>query len=244
MKMEKPKSITEICKMLDITSRTVRYYEQCGLIKTVRESRTAPRRLDSENTERLRKIRFLKYLGLSLEEIAVIIDNEEKAADIVLGKAAEISAEIRAMKKRITLLQDVLTVAEQGGDIYSVGLKKEQREGSDENLRIAAGITRLFLERRFSEIAPYCRKEMQMLPPEYYEANWDMVLKPCGAFRSFGEQIADGSKITNILIYEKLSLAVNVWINGGVVTGILLNFIKNEDGTMVPVQPEEMIDHV
>ena len=83
-----------------------------------------------------------------------------------------------------------------------------------------------------------------MLPPEYYEANWDMVLKPCGAFRSFGEQIADGSKITNILIYEKLSLAVNVWINGGVVTGILLNFIKNEDGTMVPVQPEEMIDHV
>lgn len=34
------KTINEVCRILGITSRTVRYYEQCGLIKTIRISKT------------------------------------------------------------------------------------------------------------------------------------------------------------------------------------------------------------
>ena len=59
MYMKGLKNITEVCRELDLTSRTIRYYEQCGLIHTVRESAAAPRKLDSENIERLKKIRFL-----------------------------------------------------------------------------------------------------------------------------------------------------------------------------------------
>ena len=34
IKMNEYKSINEVCKMLDITSRTIRYYEELGLIST------------------------------------------------------------------------------------------------------------------------------------------------------------------------------------------------------------------
>ena len=39
MQMGELKCINEVCKMLDMTSRTIRYYEQLGLIKTVRENK-------------------------------------------------------------------------------------------------------------------------------------------------------------------------------------------------------------
>ena len=70
MHMQEFITINEVCKMLGTTSRTIRYYEQCGLLRTTRTVKSAPRRLDSESIERLRKILFLRKLGLSLDEIA------------------------------------------------------------------------------------------------------------------------------------------------------------------------------
>ena len=77
MNMYDMKSITAVCRLLGITSRTIRYYEQLGLIKTVRKSNTAPRQLDMETIERLRKICFLRKLGMGLDEIAEVINSDE-----------------------------------------------------------------------------------------------------------------------------------------------------------------------
>ena len=44
--------------------------------------------LDSENIERLRKIRFLRKLELSLDEIASVIDSEIKARELIYYKTA------------------------------------------------------------------------------------------------------------------------------------------------------------
>ena len=90
--MEELKTINEVCKLLDMTSRTIRYYEQCGLIKTVRESKTAPRRLDQINIERLWRIRFLRKLGLALDEISNVIDSDQKAAELIHSKTAEVTS--------------------------------------------------------------------------------------------------------------------------------------------------------
>ena len=88
MEMEHMQSITEVCRLLDMTSRTIRCYEQLGLIKTHRISKTALRRLDEDNIERLRKIRFLRRLGMALDEIAEIVDSDEKAAECIKRKKA------------------------------------------------------------------------------------------------------------------------------------------------------------
>ncbi|MBP5377944.1 MAG: MerR family transcriptional regulator [Ruminococcus sp.] len=117
--MSELKYINEVCKMLDTTSRTIRYYEQLGLIKTVRGSKTAPRQLDSEMIERLRKILFLRKLGLGLDDIAEVIDSDEKATELIIRKKAAMKAEINELVERVNLLTEVMAAAEQGENIYA-----------------------------------------------------------------------------------------------------------------------------
>ena len=62
-------SIREICERTGLSPRTVRYYEELGLLPGVRR-RTAGRRVyGPDELERLRFIQRLKALGLALAEI-------------------------------------------------------------------------------------------------------------------------------------------------------------------------------
>lgn len=227
--MNELKTINEVCKMLNMTSLTIRYYEQCGLVKTIRESKTAPRRLDGENIERLRKIRFLRKLRLTLVEIAVAIDSETKAAEMIYSKTAELKAEIRTLVERIGLIEEVLTVAEKGGNIYSVERKLDHPPDDAEKLRIAAECANLLLERRFSELKSYLNSDMKMLPPDFFEAAWNVHIKPCGKFISVGEQSVDGNTVTNRFVFENLGVVVKTEVCGGIVAGMVLQYFKETE---------------
>lgn len=215
--------------MLNMTSRTIRYYEQCGLIKTIRESKTAPRRLDDDNIERLRRIRFLKKLRLTLDEIAAVIDSDTKAAEMICGKTAELKAEIYGLTERIGLIEEVLAVVEKGGDIYSVEREFGQPSDDTEKLRIAAEFTNLLLERRFSELMPYLNSDMKMLSDNFFEDIWNVHLKPCGKFISVGEQSVHGNTVTNRLVFEKLGVVVKTEVCGGIVAGMVLQYFKENE---------------
>jgi DNA-binding transcriptional MerR regulator len=61
-------SLAEICDRASVSARTVRYYEELGLLPGV-VRRGLRRAYDSTHLERLRFIQRLKSLGLSLQEI-------------------------------------------------------------------------------------------------------------------------------------------------------------------------------
>ncbi len=63
-------SIGEAAELLGTTTRTLRYYEQLGLVRPSRQSSTAQRRYGAEELDRLQQIRELQtLLGLDLDEI-------------------------------------------------------------------------------------------------------------------------------------------------------------------------------
>ncbi|EHI99534.1 transcriptional regulator, MerR family [Clostridium sp. DL-VIII] len=67
--------IGEIAKLTNLTTRTIRYYEELGLLgdrnnRVVGELRV----FENEDIKRLKKIQLLKDLGLTLEEIGQVID--------------------------------------------------------------------------------------------------------------------------------------------------------------------------
>jgi MerR family transcriptional regulator, copper efflux regulator len=67
--MTKPRvSLAEICERASVSPRTVRYYEELGLMPGV-VRRGLRRSYDATHLERLRFIQRLKSLGLSLQEI-------------------------------------------------------------------------------------------------------------------------------------------------------------------------------
>jgi DNA-binding transcriptional MerR regulator len=61
--------IAEVCARTGLSARTVRYYEELGLLPGVRRRRGARRVYGPDELERLRFIQRLKALGLSLAEI-------------------------------------------------------------------------------------------------------------------------------------------------------------------------------
>ena len=63
------RSIGEVCEELGLSARTIRYYEELGLLPGVRRRSGGRRVYGPDEVQRLRFIGRLKALGLSLDEI-------------------------------------------------------------------------------------------------------------------------------------------------------------------------------
>ncbi len=65
----KPLTIGEIARKVGFTPRTIRYYEDIGLLNSVRRVEGGRRIYTDEDVRRLKFIKRLKLLGLTLEEM-------------------------------------------------------------------------------------------------------------------------------------------------------------------------------
>ncbi len=61
--------IGELASRLGLTGRTIRYYEELGLLESVKRLEGGMRVYTEDDVRRLRFIRKLKVLGLSLQEM-------------------------------------------------------------------------------------------------------------------------------------------------------------------------------
>jgi MerR family transcriptional regulator, copper efflux regulator len=78
--------IGELAKLAQVTTRTIRYYEQLGLLGRAERDESGYRSYDEQVLDRLKKIDVLKGIGLSLEEIASVIDLYFEDATGINGK--------------------------------------------------------------------------------------------------------------------------------------------------------------
>ena len=61
--------ITDLTNMLGISSRSLRYYEQVGLIQSVRLNFEKYRYYDRANVERLKQIMVLRKMQIPIKDI-------------------------------------------------------------------------------------------------------------------------------------------------------------------------------
>ncbi|MDR0948344.1 MAG: MerR family transcriptional regulator [Lachnospiraceae bacterium] len=92
-------TITEATKLFGLSTRTLRYYEQIGLIKSERADDYAYRVYSDDTLNRLRQIIVLRKLRIPLKSISDILQNGDarKAIDVFLANISEIDAEITAL---------------------------------------------------------------------------------------------------------------------------------------------------
>jgi MerR family transcriptional regulator, repressor of the yfmOP operon len=78
--VERPLRIGELARLADTTPRTVRYYEEIGLLAQTGDRQAGAHRTYGEaDVERLREILRLKsLLGLSLEELRRVVSAEDE----------------------------------------------------------------------------------------------------------------------------------------------------------------------
>ena len=230
MNMNNTKHISEVCKLLGTTSRTIRYYEQLGLIHSSRETPSAPRRLDAENIELLRRILFLRKIGLSLDEITVVLREKKDAAELIRSKSVAFSAEITALMERIKLLERVIEASENNGDIYALDLQKEAENLDTSHLKTADMIVGLLLSRRFAEITPYLQPEIrEHLTPEIIEKAWDRFTQPCGAYVADLKRETEGIFVKCYLQFEKTVVMIVIPFSGEMLSGLLMKYWNEKE---------------
>lgn len=84
--------IGDLAAMFDLTPRTIRYYEELGLLRSDDRAEGLHRRYPEENMIQLKRIRALKSLGLNLAEIkefftlAEIDATGEKCRELLVAK--------------------------------------------------------------------------------------------------------------------------------------------------------------
>ena len=228
--MSETKHISEVCKLLDTTSRTIRYYEQLGLIQTTRETPSAPRRLDAENIEQLRRILFLRKIGLSLDEITVVFREKKDAAELIRAKSVALSAEITALTERVKLLECVIEAAEKNEDIYALDLQRESEMLDSSHLKTAEIIADLLLSRRFAEITPYLLPEVrEHLTPELTKTAWERFTEPCGAYVGKIKRKTEGSTVRVYLRFEKTGVMIVVPFKGEMLSGLLMKYWNEKE---------------
>ena len=109
-------SITELSKEFDITTRTIRFYEDQGLLKPSRQGRT--RVYSSRDRVRLKLILRGKRLGFSLSEIADMISmyheepGESAQLEYFLRRISERREQLLQQKRDIDLTLSELSVIE------------------------------------------------------------------------------------------------------------------------------------
>jgi DNA-binding transcriptional MerR regulator len=113
--------IGEAAQQAGVSPRTLRYYEQLGLLEPSSRSRGGARRYGAADLERLARIRSLQeLLGQDLDEIRAVLSAEDRLSELkdewqhataagrrrILAEATAINADLRGqVRSRLTALQ-------------------------------------------------------------------------------------------------------------------------------------------
>ncbi|MBA3947657.1 MAG: MerR family transcriptional regulator [Herpetosiphonaceae bacterium] len=122
--------IGDFSRLSRVSVKALRYYDELGLLKPMMIDRwTGYRYYSAEQLPRLNRILAFKELGLSLEQIAQLID-ENPSVEYLRGmlrlKQAELQQRLQAEQARLALVEARLNYLEQEGTMpeYEVVLKE------------------------------------------------------------------------------------------------------------------------
>jgi DNA-binding transcriptional MerR regulator len=121
--------IQEVASELGLTTRSIRYYEEIGLLKPAARTEGAYRLFDPDDIERLRFIKGLRDdAGFSLAEIAALLEDEvararnrvrfrgtddpDERRAIIADATARIDRQIETLRGKIERLEAMVAEAE------------------------------------------------------------------------------------------------------------------------------------
>jgi DNA-binding transcriptional MerR regulator len=100
------KTVNEVSKLTGISRRTLQYYDEIGLLPPSAVKESGYRQYNEKSLRRLWSILFYKELGLSLDDIRVLLENPKKKEKELLRRHRQILVEKQAKLQKLTLSVD------------------------------------------------------------------------------------------------------------------------------------------
>ena len=115
--------ITELAQHFGLSRSTLLYYHRTGLLRPGGRTEANYRRYTPDDFSRLERICFFREAGLSLAEIAQLLDKTSDDSSILEKRLGEISEEIARLKAQQRVLAGMIKRITAGGD--GSGLDKQ-----------------------------------------------------------------------------------------------------------------------
>ena len=219
--------ITEVCKMFGTTSRTLRFYEEKGIIQSTTVGTSSRRQYTEEQLSLIKNVLVLRTLGLSVKAVAALQTKGADLKDAVLSKRAEIYASINSRIREINLLNEALSALESGKDIFAEDWQLSSAMNAEEKEiarictdAILSGDTETLYEYLSSRLAEY-------MPRDVYRVVRKDTLAPLGDFVSIDKTVADdrfSNKLYCFIRYSKLGLKITYVFHCGKIDGLWLGY--------------------
>lgn len=110
-------SIQEVVRSTGVTSRTLRHYQQVGLLLPSRTGHGGLRFYDREGLLRLQRILVLRELGLGLPEIGHVLEERVDTASALRAHAEQLERERRRLERILGSVRSTMERLEQGDEL-------------------------------------------------------------------------------------------------------------------------------
>ena len=219
--------IAEVCRILGTTSRTLRFYEEKGIITSTTIGISTRRQYTAEQLSHIRNVLVLRTLGLSVKSIAELQAKKSDLKEIVLSKRAEIYASIDSRIREINLLNEALCALDLGKNIFDDDWRICP-EANAKELEIVKRCTDAILnndeEFLYKHLSP---RLAQYMPKEVYRIVRKDTLTSLGDFVSVEQIVVDKkypNKFYSKVRYSKLGFKITFVFHGGVIDGLWLGY--------------------
>ena len=102
------KSVNEVSKLSGVSRRTLQYYDEIGLLPPSAVKKSGYRQYDDESLRRLWSILFYKELGISLDDIRLLLDNPKEMEKELILRHKQILLEKQAQLQKLLLSVDCI----------------------------------------------------------------------------------------------------------------------------------------
>ena len=219
--------ITEVCRMLGTTSRTLRFYEEKGIIQSTTVGTSARRQYTEEQLSLIKNVLVLRTLGLSVKSITELQTKGTDLKEAVLSKRAEIYASIESRVREINLLNEALSALESGKNIFSEDWQHPLTLNTTEK-NIAKVCTDAILNDDTNVLYEYISPRLaEYMPKDIYHVVRKDTFAPLGDFVSIDKTVADErfpNRLYSFVRYSNLGLKVTYVFHDEKIDGFWLGY--------------------
>lgn len=100
------KSVNEVSKLSGVSRRTLQYYDEIGLLPPSAVKKSGYRLYDGESLRRLWSILFYKELGISLDEIRLLLESPKEMEKEIMQQHKQMLLEKQSQLQKLLLSVD------------------------------------------------------------------------------------------------------------------------------------------
>lgn len=223
--------ITEVCSLFHISSRTLRFYEEKGLIQSSRSDDSNRRKYTEAQVEQIRNVIILRTIGLPIRSIQEYIVGKTLLTDVINLRRAEISALIKAKAEEIRMLNEVLAAVEDGEDIFDRDRAQPSRNQTSV-MQLSIQCAEYILQDDLSKLYPhFSRKMKDYMPMDSFRKMWVDSIVGLGAFVRMGQTKADEEYdhiVYQYIIFEKMTVRIKFVYRDEIIHGLWIQYCEGD----------------